>query len=46
MAVSKQVTARSTFPAEIGGRVVIVIEGARFPATHPVVKEHPEKFKK
>ena len=32
------------FPAERDGHTVIVLEGARFPAADPLVKQHPTMF--
>jgi hypothetical protein len=37
-------TARQQFPAEIGGRQVVVIEGARFHEGHEVVRANPHMF--
>jgi hypothetical protein len=31
-------------PAEQDGKTVIVLQGARFPATDPIVKQHPTMF--
>ena len=36
--------ARAQFVAEIDGRTVVVLEGARYPADHPIVKGHPTLF--
>jgi hypothetical protein len=41
---TKTVQARQQFVAEIDGRRVVVLEGARFPATHPVAQEHKHNF--
>jgi hypothetical protein len=41
---AKTLTARQSFPAEIDGRTVVVIQGARLPAAHPVVKANPGMF--
>jgi len=32
------------FPAERDGQTVVVLEGARFRATDPIVKQHPTMF--
>jgi len=37
-------TARVSFAAEVDGRTVVVLEGARFPATAAVVKTHGSMF--
>ena len=44
MAAAKKVTARSQFVAEVDGKVVVVIAGARFLPSDPVVKAHPKMF--
>jgi hypothetical protein len=41
---AKTVVAKSMFPAEVKGATVVVIGGARFSATDPVVKAHPGMF--
>lgn len=41
---AKILLARASFTAEIDGRTVVVLEGARFPANAPVVKAHPGRF--
>jgi hypothetical protein len=46
MAAAKTVIAREQFAAEIDGQTVIVLAGARFKATDPVVKANAEKFER
>jgi hypothetical protein len=41
----KTLVAQTQFVAEIDGKTVVVIEGARFRADHPVVKQRPDMFK-
>ena len=43
---AKMLVARHQFVAEIDGRTVVVLQGARFPTTDPLVKAHPEHFEK
>jgi hypothetical protein len=40
----KQLRARQQVVAEIDGKQVVVLEGARLPATDPVVRAHPGAF--
>jgi len=40
----RKLTARTQFSAQIEGRAVVVLPGARFSATDPVVKAHREYF--
>jgi hypothetical protein len=40
----KQLRARQQVVAEVDGKTVIVLEGARLPATDPVVQAHPGAF--
>jgi hypothetical protein len=42
--MAKTLTARQQFPAEIDGKVVIVLAGARFPIASEIVRRHPEMF--
>jgi hypothetical protein len=45
MPAAKQMVARAMFVAEQDdGHTVVVLPGARFPATHPVVKANPGQF--
>jgi hypothetical protein len=45
MPPAKQMVAGAMFAAEQDdGQVVVVLPGARFPATSPVVKAHPGQF--
>ncbi|MDQ5821084.1 MAG: hypothetical protein M3540_06570 [Actinomycetota bacterium] len=44
MAAAKTVAARSQFVAEIDGRTVVVLEGARFPAGGAIVKGREDLF--
>jgi hypothetical protein len=32
------------FPFERDGHTVVVLQGARFPSTDPIVKQHPTMF--
>lgn len=41
---SKLVSAQQQFIADHDGKTVVVIEGARFPSTAPVVKANPTMF--
>jgi hypothetical protein len=43
-AVKKKLAAQRQFVAELDGKTVVVLQGARFPATHAVVEQHPEHF--
>jgi hypothetical protein len=44
MAAAKTVAARSQFVAELDGKTVVVIEGARFPADAVIVKGREDLF--
>lgn len=41
----KQMVAQQQFPAELDGKTVVVLEGARFPANAAIVSAHKSKFK-
>jgi len=41
---AKTLVARRQVVAELDGKTVIVLEGARLPASDPVVKAHPTMF--
>jgi hypothetical protein len=41
---AKQVVALAQFVAERDGQTVVVLEGARYPATHAIVKANPTRF--
>jgi hypothetical protein len=41
--MAEQIAAQQ-FPAQRDGHTVVVPAGARFPATHPIVKAHPTMF--
>jgi hypothetical protein len=40
----KTMVALQSFAAEINGKQVVVLAGARFQATDPVVRDHPSQF--
>jgi hypothetical protein len=41
---AKTLTARTQFVAEIDGKTVVVLPGARFPVASAVVKDHRQYF--
>jgi hypothetical protein len=41
---AKSLVARQQVVAEVDGKTVIVLEGARFPAGDPIVQANPEQF--
>ena len=44
MAGARIVVAKGQFVAEVDGRTVVVIAGARFAVASEVVRTHPERF--
>lgn len=40
----RMLVARQQFVAELDGRTVVVLEGACFPAGHPIAKAHAGMF--
>jgi hypothetical protein len=44
MPAAKTVEARQQIVAEVDAHTVVVLKGARFRSTHPVVKDNPGQF--
>ena len=44
MGTVKKLASRHQFVAEIDGRTVVVLAGARFPVASEIVKQHPDFF--
>jgi hypothetical protein len=44
MPAKQHFVARQQFVAEVDGRTVVVIAGARFPASDPIVRAHKGMF--